>query len=287
MNNNIHVVFDSISAVNETELFNDPRVHMARLVLRLERDEWYDGEKTLEELVEMMEKTGKIPSTSQPPLGDLIDLFTDLSKQGKKIFMVTMSAGMSGTYQTAVMAAEQVMHEIKGADIRIINGKTCGCPLVGMGKAILDKADAGCDDMDELERYANDCVLRTKTYFSVNTLEYLRKGGRIGKAAALLGSIFGIRPILIMDKDGKVESIDKLRTRKKVLQKLIDLAGSESDAEEFYVCGALCQEDMDMMVAKLKEIYPGIPFFQTSIGAVLTAHLGPGVVAAMVRVKAK
>lgn len=287
MNNNIHVVLDSISAVNETEFYNDPRVHMARLVLRLDQDEWYDGEKSLEDLVAMMEKTGKIPTTSQPPLGDLIDLFTDLSKQGKKIIMVTMSAGMSGTYQTAVMAADQVMHEIKGADIRVINGKTCGCSLVGMAKAVLDKADAGCEDMDELERFGNGCVQRTKTYFSVDTLEYLRKGGRIGKAAALLGSIFGIRPILIMDKDGKVESIDKLRTRKKVLQKLVDLAGCEPDAEEFYVCGALCQADMEMVVGKLKEIYPGIPYYQTSIGAVLTAHLGPGVLAVMVRVKEK
>lgn len=285
MNNNIHVVLDSISAVNETDFFNDPRVHMARLVLRLGNDEWYDGEKSLEELVEMMESTGKIPTTSQPPLGDLIELFTDLSNQGKKVLMVTMSAGMSGTYHTACMAADQVMHEIKGADIRIINGKTCGCSLVGMAKAILEKADAGCDDMDELERLGNDCVKRTKTYFTVDTLEYLRKGGRIGKAAALLGSIFGIRPILIMDKDGKVESIDKLRTRKKVLQKLIDLAGCEPDVEGFYVCGALCQADMEMVVAKLKEVYPGVPYYQTSIGAVLTAHLGPGVIAVMVRVR--
>lgn len=286
MNNNIHMVLDSVSSVAETDFINDPRVHLARLVIRMEQEEWYDGEKTLEELVAMMEKTGKIPTTSQPPLGDLIDLFTDLSQQGKKVIMVTMSAGLSGTYQTACMAAQQVMHDVKGADIRVINGKTCGCPLVGIAKAIMAKADEGCDDMDELERYGNDVTRRTKTYFSVNTLEYLRKGGRIGKASALLGSILGIRPILIMDKDGKVEAIDKLRTRKKILQRLIDLAGAEKEPEEFFVCGALCDEDEDMVLAKLKEIYPGVPFIRTSIGTVLTAHLGPGVIGAFVRVKA-
>lgn len=285
MTNNIHIVLDSVSAVTETEFINDPRVHLLRLVVTLGKDEWYDGDKPIEEMISMIEKLGELPKTSQPPIGDIHELFTSLVQQGKKVIMVTMSSGLSGTYQGCVTVARQVMQENKGSDIRIIDGKTCGCPLVGIAQTILAKADAGCEDMDELEAFGLGAVKRTRTYFTVDTLEYLRKGGRIGKASALLGSILGIRPVLIMDKDGKVEAIDKCRTRKKVLQRLIDLNCEEKEVEQVFVCGSLCEDDMTMVEAKLKAAYPGVPSLKTSLGSVLTAHLGPGVLGAFVRVK--
>ena len=286
MSDNIHVVLDSVSAVAETDFLQDPRVHMLRLVVSLGGEEWYDGDKSLEEMVAMIERLDKLPQTSQPPLGDIHELFTSLSQAGKKIIMVTMSSGLSGTNQACNMVAQQVMDEIPGADIRIIDGKTCACPLIGIAKAILAKVDAGCEDMDELERYGKDCEFRLRTYFSVNTLDYLAKGGRIGKASAMLGSFLGIRPILIMDEDGKVEAIDKCRTRKKVLKRLVELAGSENAIEELYIAGSLCEEDMDYVQTELQKIYPGVPTLRTTIGTVLTAHLGPGVIGVFVRIKA-
>lgn len=286
MNENIHYVLDSVSAVQETDLMNDPRVHVVRLVVSHGKEEWHDGDKTLEEMVAMIEASGELPSTSQPPLGELLELLSDLTKKGKKVIFVTLSSGLSGTYQTACMAAKQVMSEIKSADIRVIDGKTCGAPLVGVAQAIMAKADAGCDDMDELERYGNDVVARTATYFSVADLEYLRKGGRIGKASAFIGGILGIRPILIMDKDGKVGVVDKCRSRKKVLKRLIELAASEGELEAIYVCDALCDEDAIAEEKQLQELYPGVPTMRTSIGTVLTAHLGPGVIGVFVRRKA-
>lgn len=281
----VHVVLDSVSAVTETEFINDPRVHLLRLIVSLENEEWYDGDKTIEDMIAMIERVGKLPKTSQPPVGDIHGLFTELVQAGKKVIMVTMSSGLSGTYQACVTVAKQVMQENKGSDIRIIDGKTCGCPLIGIAECVLKKIDAGCEDMDELERCGLSAVKRTRTYFTVDTLEYLQKGGRIGKASALLGSIFGIRPVLIMDKDGKVEAIDKCRTRKKVLQRLIDLNCQETEVEQIFVCGSLCENDMINLEEKLKAAYPGVPSMKTTLGTVLTAHLGPGVIGAFVRVK--
>lgn len=286
MNENIHYILDSVSAVQETDFLNDPRVHVVRLVVRHGDEEWFDGDKTLEEMVHMIEASGVLPSTSQPPLGELLNLFTDLTKQGKKIIFVTLSSGLSGTYQTACMAAKQIMSEMSTADIRVIDGKTCAAPLIGTVQAIMAKADAGCDDMDELERYGNDVVARTATYFTVDDLEYLRKGGRIGKASALIGGILGIRPILIMDKDGKVAVVDKCRTRKKVLKRLVELSASEGELEAIYVCGALCDADVTWQRERMAELFPGIPILSTSIGTVLTAHLGPGTTGIFVRRKA-
>ena len=279
------IILDSVSAVKETDFMKDSRVLEVPLVVNLGGEEWRDGERSLEYLVQRMEELDQLAQTSQPPLGELIELFTSLVNQGKKVIMVTMSSGLSGTYQTACMAAKQVVSEIKGADVRVIDGKTCGSPLIGQAKAILAKIDEGCEDMDELERFGLDVVRRTKTWFSVNTLEYLRKGGRIGKASALIGGLLGIRPILIMDKDGKVEAIDKCRTRKKVLQRLVDCAIHEKDVEELYFCGALCEEDLDFLQEKVTAVYPGVPFIRTSLGTVITSHIGPGALGVFLRVK--
>lgn len=278
MKDNIHIILDSVSAVQETEYVNDPRIHLIRLVVNHGDEEWLDGEKSLEEMFALVDKTGKLPSTSQPPIGQILDVYSDLVKQGKKIIFITIDSALSGTYQTACIAAKQLMEVNQSADIRVIDSRTAAAPITGFALELLKKIDSGCEDMDELESYGNDLVARTETYFSVNTLEYLRKGGRIGKASALIGSILGIRPILHLDKEGKVEVADKCRSRKKVLKRLLEIANDEGVLEAIYVSNACAEEDATMLEQEMQALYPGIPTLKTSIGTVLSAHLGPGVI---------
>jgi len=286
MTDNIHFVVDSVSAVLETECLKDPHIHCERLVVNHGDEEWFDGDRSLEEMVALVEKTGKLPSTSQPPLGRLLETFTRLAKAGNKVFFVTLDSALSGTYQTGCMAAKQVMSDIKGSDVRVIDSKTAAIPIVAIVKAMQARIADGCEDMDELERYGNDLVARTKTFFSVETLDYLQKGGRIGKASALIGGFFGIRPILTLDKNGKVEIADKCRSRKKVLKRIIEIALAEGAIEEYYVCNALCPGDADAVLKQLQEALPGVPYMTSSIGTVLASHLGPGVIGVFVRRKA-
>lgn len=282
MKDNIHIILDSVSAVQETEYINDPRIHLIRLVVNQGDLEWYDGDKTLEELFALVEKTGKLPKTSQPPIGTIVDMYNELVNQGKKVIFIVLDSALSGTYQTACIAAKQVMEENKEADIRVIDSKTAAAPIIGFALQLLKKIEDGCEDMDELEAYGNDLVARTTTYFSVNTLEYLYKGGRIGKASALIGGIFGIRPILHLDKEGKVEVADKCRSRKKVLKRIVELAQDEGSPEAIYVSNAVAEEDAAAIEKELQSLYPGVPTLKTSIGTVLSAHLGPGVIGVFV-----
>ena len=113
MSTDIHVIVDSIAAAGVTPLKDDPRCHVLRLVVRQGDCEWYDGDRSLEEMFDMVSETGKLPTTSQPPIGSMLELFTELSTQGKKIIMLPVSSVLSGTYQTACLAARQVMEEIK------------------------------------------------------------------------------------------------------------------------------------------------------------------------------
>ena len=286
MHDEIHVVVDSIAAADETVLKDDPRCHVVRLILRHGDHEWIDGDRPLADMFAMVEKTGKLPSTSQPPIGSIIELFTELAKAGKKVIMLTVDSVLSGTYQTCCLAARQVMDEVKGADIRIIDSKTAACPISGIALEILEHTAEGMD-IDAAEKMTRDMVARTETFFSINTLDYLQKGGRIGAVGALIGNIFGIRPIVHLDKDGKLEVVDKCRTRKKVLKRIVELAAEKAPLEAIFVAHAEAEADAYEIKAQMEERFPGVPVMLTGIGAVLAAHLGPGVIGLFVRQQAK
>ena len=286
MHDEIHVVVDSIAAADETVLKDDPRCHVVRLILRHGNHEWIDGDRPLADMFAMVEKTGKLPTTSQPPIGSIIELFTELAKAGKKVIMLTVDSVLSGTYQTCCLAARQVMDEVKGSDIRIIDSKTAACPISGIAMEILEHTAEGMD-IDAAEKMACDMVARTDTFFSINTLDYLQKGGRIGAVGALIGNIFGIRPIVHIDKDGKLEVVDKCRTRKKVLKRIVELAAEKAPLEAIFVAHAEAEADAYEIKAQMEERFPGVPVMLTGIGAVLAAHLGPGVIGLFVRQQAK
>lgn len=284
MRDDIHLILDSVACAGDTPLAQDPRVHTMYLRVRHGDQEWQDGERPLEELFQLIEKSGKLAQTSQPPLGEMTDLFTDLVNQGKKLIFITMSAHLSGTYQTAVMAAKQVMDDIKGADIRVVDSNTCGAPLAGVAMEVMEMIDAG-SNLDEIEAAANDKFRRTVTFLTVDTLEYLQKGGRIGKATAFLGSIFGIRPIISIKNDGVLTPADKCRTKKKLIKRMAELCIEQAPVERIYGSNGLAQAEMDEGVALIAEQFPGVPTLTTGIGSVLAAHLGPGVFAVFVRRK--
>jgi len=285
MHDEIHIVLDSIAAADETPLKDDPRCHVLRLIVRHGDLEWQDGERSLAQMFAMVEETGKLPGTSQPPIGAMLELFSDLTRAGKKVIMLTVDSVLSGTYQTACVAARQVMDEIKGADIRVIDSKTAACPISGIAMELLARTAEGMD-IDEAEKLGLDMVARTDTFFSVNTLDYLQKGGRIGAVGALIGNIFGIRPIVHLDKDGKLEVADKCRTRKKVLKRMVELAAEKAPLEAIYVANAEAQQDAEDIKAQMQALFPDVPIMLTSIGTVLAAHLGPGVIGLFVRHRA-
>lgn len=285
MHDEIHVVLDSIAAADETPLKDDARCHVLRLIVRHGDLEWQDGERSLAQMFAMVEETGNLPSTSQPPIGAMLELFGELAKAGKKVIMLTVDSVLSGTYQTACVAARQVMDEVKGADIRVIDSKTAACPISGIAMELLARTAEGMN-IDEAEKLGLDMVARTDTFFSVNTLDYLQKGGRIGAVGALIGNIFGIRPIVHLDKDGKLEVVDKCRTRKKVLKRMVELAAEKAPLEAIYVANAEAQADAEEMKAQMQVLFPDVRVMLTSIGTVLAAHLGPGVIGLFVRHRA-
>lgn len=287
MRDDIHIVVDSLSCVAETELINDSRVHELRLMVRLGDLEWYDGEKTTAQMLALMKETGKMPTTSQPPLGVIIELYTSLVQAGKKVVVLNVDHVLSGTHDTCVMAAKQVMRDVKGADIRVFDVLTASCPIAGLAMDVVERIDAG-DEMDALQQYIESAIARTNSFFTVDTLEYLQKGGRIGRLSGLLGSILGIRPIVNLGKhsDGQLLPADKCRTRKKAIARVLELVAEQGEIERLYVAHCECEEEAKKVLALAQEQAPGVKSLMTGIGTVLAAHLGPGALGVFVRKKA-
>ena len=120
----------------------------------------------------------------------------------------------------------------------------------------------------------------------MKTLDYLQKGGRIGAVGALVGNILGIRPIVHLDREGKLLIGDKARTRKKILKRMVELACSHDPIEAIFVAHAVVEDEAQALAKEMQERYPNVPVMVTSIGTVLAAHLGPGAIGVFVRRKA-
>lgn len=285
MRDDINIVLDSIAIMKETPLKDDPRCHEIKLVCGHGDLEWRDGEKTLEEMFNLVEQTGELPKTSQPPLGEVINLFTELVGKGKQVLAICVDGVLSGTVESFRLAARQVMAEVPGADIRVVDGLTAGPTLSGMAMAVLAKADEGAT-LDELEIYANDVAQRTETFFTISTMDYLYKGGRIGAVGCMVGNLLGIRPIIYLNKKGELTIADKIRTRKKILRRMLELSKQHAPFEALYVAHANTPDEAQWLADELTNMYPGLPVMIAGIGTVLAAHLGPGVIGIFLRRKA-
>lgn len=158
--------------------------------------------------------SGELPKTAAPPPELFAQEFRRLVPIGEPILCIHPSAEVSGTVRSATVAKD----DFPGADIRVIDSRVIASPLATMVTLAAQWAEAGMN-ADEIEARLRDMIPRCRIYFLVDTLEYLAKGGRIGGAAALLGGVLQIKPILTF-RDGKVDQFDKERTHKRALARL-------------------------------------------------------------------
>ncbi|MCL5994610.1 MAG: DegV family protein [Chloroflexi bacterium] len=164
-----------------------------------------------------LQASRELPKTAAPPPELFIEQFKKLVPLGEPILCIHPTAEASGTVRSANVAKA----EFPGADIRIIDTRVIGSPLATMVTLAAEWADSGLD-ADTIETRLRNMIPRCHLYFLVATLEYLAKGGRIGGAAALLGSVLQIKPILTL-RDGKVDMLERERTQKRALARLKEL----------------------------------------------------------------
>jgi DegV family protein with EDD domain len=217
-------------------------------------------------------------TTSQPSLGDFIDVWQPLLDQGKEIVSIHISSAISGTFEAANQARQRLVEEGKGGERIHLYDSEMACGATGLCVLAAQAAiEAGGGPAEALARAAG--VRQTlKMWFAVDTLEYLRKGGRIGGASAWIGGALKIKPILTIDRE--IVPIERVRTRARSLERLRGYARQlhESGADAWVVQHIQDHETVEILEADMREIFGCEPAFISEIGPVIGAHVGPGLI---------
>lgn len=218
----------------------------------------------------------EFPKTTQPPIGEFVALYEELAKDYDEVVSIHLSSGISGTYQGAVQAGEMV----EGIDVYPFDSEiSCAAQGFYVLKAAQMAAE-GASAKEIMDALA-DMKQYIRAYFIVDDLAHLQRGGRLSSAAALIGGLLQVKPILHF-ADKVIVPFEKIRTRKKALKRVEDLLAEDAtkyDALDAVVIHGNCEAEAAAWMAQLAETYPNVHFKLSYFGPVIGTHLGEGAIA--------
>jgi len=219
-------------------------------------------------------KTGAM--TSQPSVGDFVSVYEPLLDEGKEIVSIHISSGISGTFEAAGQARDRLITEGKGGEQIHLYDSRSACGGMGFSVVAAAAAAAGGGDGEAVLARAQQAREELKMWFAIDTLEYLRRGGRIGGARAWIGSALKIKPILTLEEE--ITPIERVRTRARSIERLRDYARQrhESGLNAWVVQHIQDPEAATSLAEDCHEIFASEPVFISEIGPVIGAHVGPG-----------
>jgi DegV family protein with EDD domain len=248
----LYVVFGGDRTVRETEITDYPA--------------FFEELRTAESL----------PTTSQPSVGDFTAVFEPLLAGGQDVVSIHISGGLSGTPEAARQAAEALERDGRGGErVRVVDSKTAAG---GLGMMVLAAAAGSADGetLDEVEGRVKDAREELKMWFAIDTLEFLKRGGRIGAASAWIGSTLKVKPILTVESE--MTPVERVRTSARMFERMVDYARQrhESGADFWAVQHINAPEQCARLEERCREIFGCPPAIVSEIGPVLSAHTGPG-----------
>ena len=273
----IRIIADTTSTISPNEAENLGISYIPQIIIFGDKAYRDDNEITTKEFLEKLKNSQVLPKTAAPPPILYQPIFEKYSSQNDTIIVICPSQKVSGTYRSAADAAL----EFPEADIRVIDTQTIGPALGTLVKKALVWVKEG-KSADFIVTNIEELGKKVRIYFYVDTLEYLYKGGRIGTASALVGSLLQVKPILLF-KDGQVNPFDKQRTKKKALARIIELVKTECPSTPDSHLAILEADAYDdaMALKKEFELYLHLDSIQiTDLPPAIIVHAGPGVLAA-------
>jgi DegV family protein with EDD domain len=260
------------------EVVEANRIHMVSLYVV------FGGERTEREaditdyaaFFEELRSIEQLPTTSQPSVGDFISVYEPLLAAGDDVISIHISGGLSGTPESARQAAEQLEREGKGGErVHVVDSATAAGGLGLMALAAARAANRGAGIGEVLER-ATEARDALKMWFAIDTLEFLKRSGRVGAASAWLGSTLKIKPILTVESE--MAPVERVRTSKRAFERMVDYARQRhaSGADGWVVQHIQAPDQAAALAERCREIYGHDAVFTSEIGPVLAAHTGPG-----------
>lgn len=280
----VFIVTDSTADIPD-ELVAKYQIHVVPLRVVFDQETYLDGiELSPATFYEKLGNAKVLPSTSQPSPVEFMNVYSQILNEhpGSQIVSIHLSSGMSGTYQSALLG-KSMLEDEQTVEITVIDSKSAsyGYGLLVVHAAQL--AQAG-KNAQEIEAAVLSLHQQRKLYFLVDTLEYLQKGGRIGKASAVLGTLLNIKPVLSIDDEGIIYAVEKIRGQKKAMERIIqmfeqDFAGKRINIAVGHTANPASAESFVSLIQTRFElgevVYP-------NIGAVVGSHVGFGTIAIFV-----
>ena len=229
---------------------------------------------TSEQLLAKME-SGSKPTTSQINVGQFEDVFHQYAQEGTAVLYVAFASALSGTYQSAVMAREMVLEDYPEAIITILDTKAAS---MGEGLLVMKavEARAAGQSLEQTPDLLQSLVPRVKTYFLVDDLNHLMRGGRISKAAALMGSLVNIKPIIAVTADGSLDSVAKVRGKKKAQAEVVRMTLERISEPLVVIAYAGEKEVAENVKEQLLASGQVTEVLILPLGPVISTHTGPG-----------
>ena len=219
-----------------------------------------------------------LPTTSQPSIGDFLAVYEPLLAEGRDIVSVHLAGGISGTVEAARQAAAQVAERGAGSPrVEVVDSETAcgGMGLVALAAARAAHEGAGVDEVVQAARAARADL---KIWFAVDSLEYLQRGGRIGKAQAMVGTALKIKPILSLETE--IVPVERVRTSGRAFERLVEYMNARRDdgADGWVVQHIQAPDVAARLVERGREVFGSEPLWVSEVGPVIGAHAGPGLV---------
>lgn len=272
----IKIIADTTSTIPPSEAQTLGIPYLPQIIIFGDRSYRDDNEITTKEFLEKLKSSSALPKTAAPPPALYTPIFKEFSEQQHTIIVICPSAKVSGTYRSAVVAAQ----DFPNADIRVVDSQVIGPALGTLVKKAAKWASEGVP-ADEIITRIEYLGKKVKIYFYVDTLEYLYKGGRIGGAKALVGSLLQVKPILLF-RDGQVNQFESQRTKRKALERIIELVRLECPATPESDLSILEADAMESAVDLKSRLTTELKINNiriTDLPPAIIVHAGPGVLA--------
>jgi DegV family protein with EDD domain len=269
----VKIVTDSVADL-PPQVIEGLGVTVIPLLVRFGEEVYRDGiDLTPDEFYAKLATSKIFPSTSVPSLATFAEAYDKLAEESDEILAVTVSSRLSATHEVALQGIAQMKKKCR---VEVIDSLTATMAegFIVIKAAQVAKAGA---DLDEVIEVAKKNIPRVEFLAAFDTLEYLRRGGRIGRAYTFLGSVLKINPLITL-KDGLVEPAGKTRSRAKAIDHLYDFAAGYAHIEEMAVADTACPEEAEALAERLGAIFPRERIYRSKMTPVIGAHTGPRLV---------
>jgi len=269
----VRIVTDSVADL-PVQVIDEFGITVVPLHVRFGDEVYRDGvDLTAEQFYDKLKYNEILPVTSVPSPGSFAEAYDKLAEETDEILAIIVSAKLSGTYEVALQSIGLMKRKSR---VEVVDSQF-GAMAEGLVVIAAAKAAQAGASLDEVVDVAQKAVPRVDMRAAFDTLEYLKRGGRIGRAQALLGSVLNVNPIIVL-KGGVVEPAGRTRSRAKAIDYLYDFVMSYSHIEELAIEDAACPEEAEALVERLSFKFPKERIYRSKTTPVIGTHTGPGLI---------